>query len=121
MSLSPSPSKEDIQPALPVLGLVYEKTNVNGTCKPPALATGTSAEGACSICPTGLCHRYLYAFHSLCHPPHHPLILPFISTAFSPLLFLTSHLLAAVNYTRSAIIHHLGTSISSAGTPRCAL
>lgn len=51
--LIPSPSKEDIQPALPVMGLVFFAPNVNGTCKPPALATGTSG-AACSdtICPS---------------------------------------------------------------------
>jgi len=75
MSLSPSASKEDIQPALPVLGLVCEKTNVNGTCKPPALATGTSAEGACSICPWRSLPSLFVCF---------PLVVPSTTTPANP-------------------------------------
>lgn len=73
--LIPSPSKEDIQPALPVLGLDFFPPNVNGTCKPPALATGTSG-AACSdtICPSlpsiFLCFPLLVA--STTTPPNFP-------------------------------------------------
>ena len=53
MSLYHRHQKKTFNPPSPCWGLVFFAPNVNGTCKPPALATGTSG-AACSdtICPS---------------------------------------------------------------------
>ena len=48
MSLSIPKKKPLNKPVSPVVKLDGKESNVNGGCKPPALATGTRSEGACS-------------------------------------------------------------------------
>lgn len=126
MSLSIPKKKPLNKPVSPVVKLDGKESNVNGGCKPPALATGTRSEGACSsrtgpfaidICMLSIRSTPAHAFAITANSPS-----PLLSIV-SPLLSLTSHSLVAVNYTRSTIHYQPPRYIliSSAGTPRCAL